>query len=895
MKLFKRLFDPTYRELLKCEKIADEVIALEDKYKALSDDELKNQTNILKDRLAKGETLDDIMVDAFAVAREAATRVLGLKPFKVQIVGAATMHFGNIAEMKTGEGKTLTSVLTAYLNALSGKGVHIVTVNEYLATRDCEEMGKVHKFLGLTVGLNLRDMSSEEKREQYNCDITYSTNNELGFDYLRDHMVVYKEDMVQRRELNFAIVDEVDSILIDEARTPLIISGGAKEGPNLYEQANTFCKRLILDKDYEIDEKAKHASLTPEGINHAQEYFHIDNLYDIDHVELLHRINNALRANFIMKNEVDYVVQDGAIVIVDPFTGRLMHGRQWSEGLHQAIEAKEGVQIKKETRTLATITFQNYFRMYHKLAGMTGTAKTEEEEFRDIYNMFVVEIPTNVPVIRQDDPDLIYFSEEAKYEAIAKDIKERHEKGQPVLVGTIAIETSEIISNYLKKYGIPHNVLNAKQHAREAEIISHAGEKGAVTIATNMAGRGTDIKLGEGVKELGGLAVIGTERHESRRIDNQLRGRSGRQGDPGYSRFYLSTKDELLVRFGGDRLERMLMFASMKDENGKNLPIDFKGFSTVVESAQKKIEGQNYDSRKSVVEYDEVLRKQREIIYQQINDILFLDDIEPSILKMIDNVCNREIPNYALADDPTKIDAIRFMKEFIVKYFDQGSLLVPCPKCGRIQRVMDGVPAKCINPECGAQFTVARRRETEAQKALKTTVSINEIEGKTVQEVIDFISATIKNNLKCKREGSSSEETGDENYREFLKRNLLSVVDKNWMNHIDQMSTLRQSVALQSYGQVNPLREYQSIGFDMFTNMVNKIESEAVSACNIRDVPIRMVERERAAKIVGTSGGSSEDTGKKKPYVNKNKKIGPNDPCPCGSGKKYKHCCGRRY
>ena len=885
----KKLFDPSYKELTRCEKIADKVIALADTYKAMSEEELKNQTNIFKERLQNGESLDDIMVEAFAVAREASTRVLGMTPFKVQIIGAAAMHFGNIAEMKTGEGKTLTSVMVAYLNALTGKGVHIVTVNEYLASRDASEMGEVHKYLGLTVGLNLREYNSEEKRAQYACDITYSTNNELGFDYLRDHMVVYKEDMVQRPELFFAIVDEVDSILVDEARTPLIISGGAKTGPNLYEQANTFCRRLTEEIDYEVDEKTRHASLTPEGIQKAEEYFHLDNLYDISNVELLHRINNSLRANFIMKNQVDYVVQDGQIIIVDPFTGRLMHGRQWSEGLHQAIEAKEGVEIKKETRTLATITFQNYFRMYSKLAGMTGTAKTEEEEFRDIYNMLVVEIPTNVPVVRVDDPDLIFFSEKAKYEAISEEIKRRHEIGQPILVGTISIETSELLSSILKKKGIPHNVLNAKQHAREADIISHAGEKGAVTIATNMAGRGTDIKLGEGVKELGGLAVLGTERHESRRIDNQLRGRSGRQGDPGYSRFYLSTKDELLIRFGGDRLERMLLMVSEKDESGENAPIEYKPFSSVVESAQKKIEGQNYDRRKSVVEYDEVLRKQREVIYGQRKDILFLDDIEPTILRMMENVSYNEVAKYAQVDDPSKIDAIRFMKEFVVRFFDQGYINVPCPSCGKIQRVHDGIPTRCINQECRMGFTVSRRRDTDAQKAIKNTISIEEIEGKSLAEVQEFIYNVFKTNLESKKADADPE-----NYKEFLKRNLLSVVDKHWMDHIDQMSTLRQSVSLQSYAQVNPLREYQAIGFEMFNKMIASIESETIGLVNCRFIPVTMGERERVAKIVGTSGGSSDDSGKRKPVINKDKKVGPNEPCPCGSGRKYKHCCGRK-
>lgn len=616
------------------------------------------------------------MVEAFATAREAASRVLGLTPFKVQIIGAAAMHFGNIAEMKTGEGKTLTSVLVAYLNALPGKGVHIVTVNEYLASRDATEMGEVHKFLGLTVGLNLRELDSEQKREQYYCDITYSTNSELGFDYLRDHMVLYKEQMVQRPEMNFAIVDEVDSILIDEARTPLIISGGEKKGPNLYVQANSFAK-CLHQEDYEIDVKDRHVALTESGMSKAEKYFNVDNLYDVKNVTIVHHINNALRANYIMEKDKDYVVHEGAIVIVDPFTGRLMVGRQWSDGLHQAIEAKENVQIKKETRTLATITYQNYFRMYKKLAGMTGTAKTEEEEFRNIYNMFVVEIPTNVPVIRIDEPDLIFRSMKAKYLAIAKDIKERHEKGQPVLVGTISIESSELLSNLLKRNGIPHSVLNAKQHEREAEIIAKAGQKGSVTIATNMAGRGTDIKLGEGVRELGGLAVIGTERHEARRIDNQLRGRSGRQGDPGYSRFYLSAQDELMIRFGGDRFERLLGMIANPDADGYETPLESKMFSRFVESAQKKVEGANYDSRKNVVEYDEVLRKQREVIYGQRKDILFLDDMEPTIRKMIKNVVKRNIGGYIVHEKKnSEVDAVRFMNEFASKFFNRGKITI---------------------------------------------------------------------------------------------------------------------------------------------------------------------------------------------------------------------------
>ncbi len=835
--MFGKLFDPTYKEFKKCSKVAEAVVALEDEYKKLTDEELKAKTPEFKQRLEKGETLDDIMVEAFATAREAASRVLGLTSFKVQIIGAAAMHFGNIAEMKTGEGKTLTSVLVAYLNALPGKGVHIVTVNEYLASRDATEMGEVHKFLGLTVGLNLRELDSEQKREQYYCDITYSTNSELGFDYLRDHMVLYKEQMVQRPEMNFAIVDEVDSILIDEARTPLIISGGEKKGPNLYVQANSFAK-CLHQEDYEIDVKDRHVALTESGMSKAEKYFNVDNLYDVKNVTIVHHINNALRANYIMEKDKDYVVHEGAIVIVDPFTGRLMVGRQWSDGLHQAIEAKENVQIKKETRTLATITYQNYFRMYKKLAGMTGTAKTEEEEFRNIYNMFVVEIPTNVPVIRIDEPDLIFRSMKAKYLAIAKDIKERHEKGQPVLVGTISIESSELLSNLLKRNGIPHSVLNAKQHEREAEIIAKAGQKGSVTIATNMAGRGTDIKLGEGVRELGGLAVIGTERHEARRIDNQLRGRSGRQGDPGYSRFYLSAQDELMIRFGGDRFERLLGMIANPDADGYETPLESKMFSRFVESAQKKVEGANYDSRKNVVEYDEVLRKQREVIYGQRKDILFLDDMEPTIRKMIKNVVKRNIGGYIVHEKKnSEVDAVRFMNEFASKFFNRGK------------------------------------------------ITIDEVEGLNEEQLSELIENKFIEELENKKT-----QVPNEVFQEFLKVVLLRVVDSHWMDHIDQMSNLRQSIGLQSYAQINPLREYQQIAFETFNDMIATINDEVV--LNVNRVILREnLQREEQAKVTGTNAGADE-TAKRKPVVNKNKKVGRNDPCPCGSGKKYKYCCG---
>ncbi len=836
--MFKKLFDAGYKELKKCEKIADKVMALESEYHALSDEELQNKTVLFKERLANGETLDDILVEAYATAREAAYRVLGLLAYKVQIIGAITMHYGNIAEMKTGEGKTLTSVLVAYLNALAGKGVHIVTVNEYLANRDATEMGAVHRFLGLTVGLNLRELTKDEKRAAYRCDITYSTNNELGFDYLRDHMVVHLEDMVQR-ELNFAIVDEVDSILIDEARTPLIISGGEKKGANLYVQANTFVRSLRED-EYEYDIKSKHVSLTEKGMTRAENFFRVENLYDVRYVSLVHHINNALKANYAMEKDVDYVVQDNTVIIVDQFTGRLMHGRQFSEGLHQALEAKERVEIKKETRTLATITFQNYFRLYEKLAGMTGTAKTEEEEFRNIYNMFVVEIPTNVPVIRNDENDLIFQTMKGKFNAIAKDIAERHKKGQPVLVGTISIETSELLSDLLKKRGIPHNVLNAKQHEREAEIVASAGQVGAVTIATNMAGRGTDIKLGEGVKELGGLAVIGTERHESRRIDNQLRGRSGRQGDPGYSCFYLSCEDDLLRRFGSDRFKMIVRMgtANEVDEEGNELPLSMKMMSNFIESAQRRVEGMNYDSRKHVVEYDEVLRRQREVIYKQRNDILVLDDMEPVVKKMMASVTDRHVSKYAQYDkkNPT-VDAEQLQKNFLQLFFN-------------LQEFEEDEFAQL---------------DLEAAKT----------------KVLD----RFYQNLEDKKNMIPHEM-----YVEFMKVILLRIVDKFWMDHIDQMSSLRQSIGLKSYAQLNPLREYREIGFQMFDEMICNIEDNVT--VNINRAQIRdNLEREQVAKPTGTSGGSDEPV-KKKP-VTVGQKVGRNDPCPCGSGKKYKQCCGK--
>ena len=832
MGFFKSLFDAGYKELKRVEKIADEIDALAEEYKKLTDEELQGKTAIFRERLANGETLDDIQVEAFATVREASTRVLGMTPFKVQLEGALAMHGGNIAEMKTGEGKTLTATLVVYLNALSGEGVHVVTVNEYLAKRDATEMGVLYKWLGLTVGLNLRELTPEEKKEAYACDITYSTNNELGFDYLRDHMVLYKENIVQR-PLNFAVVDEVDSILIDEARTPLIISGGAKNNDNLYIQADVFAKGL-KEEDYEIDIKTKSVALTENGMSKAERFFGLDNLYDLKNVALVHHIQNAIRANYIMQKDVDYVIHEGAIIIVDPFTGRLMMGRQWSEGLHQAVEAKERVEIKKETKTVATITFQNYFRMYKKLAGMTGTAKTEEEEFRNIYNMYVVEVPTNMPVIRYDAPDSIFVTAKAKFDAIADEIEKRHKAGQPLLIGTISIETSELLSELLKKRHIPHDVLNAKQHEREADIIAKAGQKGAVTIATNMAGRGTDIKLGEGVVELGGLCVLGTERHEARRIDNQLRGRSGRQGDPGYTKFFLSTEDELMRRFGSERFQAILgMVVNQKD--GTEQALESKTFSKFVEQAQRKIEGQNFDSRKTLLEYDEVLRKQRELIYKQRRDILFLPDLTDTVKKMFKDTMNMLVTEHT---DKGVIDRAK-LYEGALKYF----------------------PADAI--------------------------SIEEINSLGEEELKEYLYARCLILLEDKKE-----KFPEPVYFEFLKVVLLRVVDTYWTEHIDAMSELRQAVRLQSYAQINPLREYKEVGFDKFETMINNIENDTTRYINRAQIQANL-EREAVVKDTKAVSGKEENV-KKKPVVKKDEpKVGRNDPCPCGSGKKYKNCCGR--
>ena len=830
LKIFKKMFDNEYKELERFKKIADEVNALDEEYGKLADSELANKTNEFKKRLESGATLEDILIEAFATAREAAYRCVQMKPFYVQILGGLAIHYGNIAEMKTGEGKTLTCVLPAYLNALTGKGVHIVTVNEFLSTRDSEWMGSIFRFLGLTVGLNLRDKSAAEKKEAYNCDILYTTNNELGFDYLRDNMVVRKEDRVQR-ELNYCIVDEVDSILIDEARTPLIISGGVMQSVNLYVQADNFVKSLKENEDYVKDEKTRSINLTDEGSSKCEKKFGLDNLYDIANTALVHYVNQALKANYFMKKDVDYVVQDGEVIIVDQFTGRLMKGRAFSEGLHQAIEAKEGVKIQQETKTLATITFQNYFRMYKKLAGMTGTAKTEEEEFRNIYNMYVISIPTNKPVIRIDETDLLYPGKQGKYNAIVRVIEEKHKLGQPVLVGTIAIETSELISNMLTKKKIKHEVLNAKNHAREAEIIAHAGEKGAVTIATNMAGRGTDIKLGEGVKELGGLCVIGTERHESRRIDNQLRGRAGRQGDPGYTQFFVSFEDDLLVRFGSDRYRGTLENLGFTGDQA----IRNKMFAKSVETAQKRVEGNNFDIRKQLLNYDDVMNTQREIIYAKRNEILDSESIHEMILSMFKEYITGMVNGHMI--ETAKLSENDY-KEIV---------------------------------------------EASNENLLKNyRINLSEINGKKSDEVIEIIYSNVLKDYEEKLKDVPYEVVD-----EFEKTIALKVIDSHWMEHISTMSHLREGIGLRGYANENPLQAYTMEGFQLFDDMMMAINKE-VSMYLLKSEIRQNLERKEVVKHVITN--DSKDTVK---VQKRSSKVGRNDPCPCGSGRKYKMCCGK--
>ena len=955
MGLLKAMFgDYSKRELKKIQPVVDEVLSLEDKYQKMSDTELKEQTNVLKSRLKNGETLDDILTDAFAVCREASFRVLGMKHFPVQIIGGIVLHQGRIAEMKTGEGKTLVATLPAYLNALSGDGVHIVTVNDYLAKRDSEWMGKLYRFLGLTVGLIIHDIPVDQRQEMYNADITYGTNNELGFDYLRDNMVVYKENRVQRSH-NFAIVDEVDSILIDEARTPLIISGKGDKASDLYEKANSFASKLkkyvfteVDTKedmedfykenkiDYIVDEKAKTATLTQLGVKKAEEYFSIDNFTDPDNIAIQHHVNQAIKAWGCMKNEVNYVVKDGEVIIVDEFTGRLMYGRRYNEGLHQAIEAKEHVKVESESKTLATITFQNFFRLYKKLSGMTGTAKTEETEFQEIYKLDVVEIPTNKPVVREDKDDAIFRTEKGKFSAIIEEIKESHEKGQPVLVGTISIEKSEQLSKLLKRSGISHNVLNAKHHEKEAEIVAQAGKFGAVTIATNMAGRGTDIVLGgnaeylakqklrqdgfddeliaeatgfadtddveinkarqsyrdyydgfkveiekeaDKVRDAGGLYIIGTERHESRRIDNQLRGRSGRQGDPGKSRFFLSCEDDLMRIFGGERMAMVLDRLNVEED----MPIENKMLSNIIESSQQKVESRNFQIRKSVLDYDDVMNKQREIIYTQRNQVLDGEDIHDTVMKMVDDTIENNVNMYCGSDSEKEEWNLSGLNEFY-----RGWL---------------------INDDNKFHFSTEELEKTDKKDLINT---LKERAVKLYKENEEMIT--------------------EPTMREVERVYLLKSVDTYWMEHIDNMEELKNGIRLRSYGQHDPVVEYRLEGFDMFDEMIESIRQDTVKFVfvvpkfvvenqrrqkeledakreyeekaaaahkvilktgneNKKESPVMMaLKREQVAKPVEFSGDGTVSTNK---TVRKQKKIGRNDPCPCGSGKKYKKCCGR--
>ncbi len=765
--VLKKWVESDKRELKRLGKIADQVEAYANDMEALSDEELKAKTPEFKQRYQNGETLDDLLPEAFAVAREGAKRVLGLYPYRVQIIGGTVLHEGNIAEMRTGEGKTLTATMPVYLNALSGEGVHVVTVNEYLSSRDATEMGELYDWLGLTVGLNVADKTPEEKREAYACDITYSTNSELGFDYLRDNMVVYREDMVQR-PLNFVIVDEVDSILIDEARTPLIISGQATAATQLYTRADRFAKTLKKDEDFKVDLESKTVSLTEEGIQKGEKYFGLTNLFDPDNTALNHHLDNALRANYIMLRDKDYVVQNDEVMIVDQFTGRIMDGRRYSDGLHQAIEAKEHVKIEEETKTMANITYQNFFRMYKKLSGMTGTAKTEKEEFREIYNMEVVTIPTNRPILREDRPDLLYSTLESKFKAVVEDIKERHATGQPVLVGTVAVETSELLSQMLEQAGIPHAVLNAKNHAKEAEIVVNAGQRGAVTIATNMAGRGTDIKLGPGVREIGGLAVIGTERHESRRIDNQLRGRSGRQGDPGVTQFYLSLEDDLMLRFGSERIKHFYETMNIADDT----VIQSKMITRQVESAQKRVEGNNYDTRKQVLQYDDVMRAQREVIYSQRQQVIMeTDSLKPVIMPMIKRTVEHNVQMNTVGDK----------------------------KDWNLDGIVDFAIGAMVNED---------------------SISKDDFAGKSQEEIVSYLMQKAEENYAAKE----AQLNDKAQMLEFEKVVILRVVDARWTDHIDEMDQLRQSIGLRGYGQLNPLVEYQSDGFRMFEQMVGDIE-----------------------------------------------------------------------
>ncbi|EOD7860722.1 preprotein translocase subunit SecA [Staphylococcus aureus] len=843
MGFLSKILDGNNKEIKQLGKLADKVIALEEKTAILTDEEIRNKTKQFQTELAdidnvkkQNDYLDKILPEAYALVREGSKRVFNMTPYKVQIMGGIAIHKGDIAEMRTGEGKTLTATMPTYLNALAGRGVHVITVNEYLSSVQSEEMAELYNFLGLTVGLNLNSKTTEEKREAYAQDITYSTNNELGFDYLRDNMVNYSEDRVMR-PLHFAIIDEVDSILIDEARTPLIISGEAEKSTSLYTQANVFAKMLKQDEDYKYDEKTKAVHLTEQGADKAERMFKVENLYDVQNVDVISHINTALRAHVTLQRDVDYMVVDGEVLIVDQFTGRTMPGRRFSEGLHQAIEAKEGVQIQNESKTMASITFQNYFRMYNKLAGMTGTAKTEEEEFRNIYNMTVTQIPTNKPVQRNDKSDLIYISQKGKFDAVVEDVVEKHKAGQPVLLGTVAVETSEYISNLLKKRGIRHDVLNAKNHEREAEIVAGAGQKGAVTIATNMAGRGTDIKLGEGVEELGGLAVIGTERHESRRIDDQLRGRSGRQGDKGDSRFYLSLQDELMIRFGSERLQKMMSRLGLDDST----PIESKMVSRAVESAQKRVEGNNFDARKRILEYDEVLRKQREIIYNERNSIIDEEDSSQVVDAMLRSTLQRSINYYinTADDDPEYQPFIDYINDIFLQEGD---------------------------------------------------ITEDDIKGKDAEDIFEVVWAKIEAAYQ------SQKDILEEQMNEFERMILLRSIDSHWTDHIDTMDQLRQGIHLRSYAQQNPLRDYQNEGHELFDIMMQNIEEDTCkfilkSVVQVED----NIEREKTTEFGEAKHVSAEDGKEKvkpKPIV-KGDQVGRNDDCPCGSGKKFKNCHGK--
>ncbi|MEW8956985.1 preprotein translocase subunit SecA [Clostridium sp.] len=832
MGLFKKLFGSySEREVKRILPLVDKIDSLEDSIKQLSDEELKGKTLEFKNRLNNGETLEDILPEAFAVVREGSSRVLGMRHYREQLIGGVVLHQGRISEMKTGEGKTLVATLPAYLNALSGKGVHIVTVNDYLAKRDKEWMGQIYEFLGLKTGVIVHELNNEERRLAYNSDITYGTNNEFGFDYLRDNMVIYKEEKVQR-DLNFSIVDEVDSILIDEARTPLIISGEGDKSTEFYKVADFFVKSLKGETDYTIDEKAKSVMLTEEGIRKAEKYFHLENYADAENMEIQHHVTQALKANYQMKIDKDYVVKNGEVVIVDEFTGRIMEGRRYSDGLHQAIEAKEGVKVEKESKTLATITFQNYFRMYNKLSGMTGTALTEEVEFREIYGLDVIVIPTHRPIAREDQADVIYKTEKGKYKAIIEEIEKSYEKGQPVLVGTVSIENSELLSSMLKKKGVPHQVLNAKYHEQEADIISHAGEKGMVTIATNMAGRGTDIKLGEGVTEVGGLKIIGTERHESRRIDNQLRGRSGRQGDPGASRFYLSLEDDLMRIFGSEKLQSLVDKLGLEEDEA----IESGMVTKAIENAQKKVEGNNFDIRKTLLGYDDVMNKQREIIYAQRSQVLEGENLKEQISLMIEETIGAAVKSHISGNEDNFTEELKNLVSYMEDIF---------------------VP--------------------------HNMVKVEELEKLSNEEIIDKYE-DIAFDIYEEKERSF----GEEQMREIERVILLRIVDTKWMDHIDNMDHLKQGIGLRAYKQQDPTQAYQFEGSNMFDEMIFNIKVDTVKfLMHVQNE--KAPERERVVKETATNLDSQ---GKKVPVKNDNK-IGRNEPCSCGSGVKYKNCCGR--